>query len=437
MTLRSSERARGFVHVRTPTIANFDLSDLADVTITSATDGQYLRYNGTTWVNENPEDRFYTEAEVDTLLSGKSNTGHTHVEADITDLDKYTQAQVNTLLAAQDALSELTDVVITTPSVGQVMYYNGASWVNTGAIQLDPVGTVDLYYNGGQVMETTDTGIRIFDTDTVTPTPALWLHDGTADGGLLFYNAAANRTEFQARQDSDTVIVRGRNSVSAFTTMAEFDPDGPCTLYYTGVQAFTTGPSGIQIYDTSGSIPAFELFTDAAAQVASFFYNTALFIRALGHGDPVTIQGEDAGGVVRTMINADPDGAVSLYNAGTEVATTTGTGLSLDTAGNNSDILFTDIDNQTAFIQKNSTGPLVIRNQENSQEVRIDAHDSGGAARLSLRCGTSGTNPAMGFQGTAPIAKPTVTGSRGGNAALASLLTALANYGLITDSTTA
>lgn len=36
----------------------------------------------------------------------------------------------------------------------------------------------------------------------------------------------------------------------------------------------------------------------------------------------------------------------------------------------------------------------------------------------------------------APIAKPTVSGSRGGNAALASLLTALAQYGLITDSTT-
>lgn len=42
-----------------------------------------------------------------------------------------------------------------------------------------------------------------------------------------------------------------------------------------------------------------------------------------------------------------------------------------------------------------------------------------------------------GFNNTAPIAKPTVSGSRGGNEALASLLTALANYGLITDSTTA
>jgi hypothetical protein len=40
----------------------------------------------------------------------------------------------------------------------------------------------------------------------------------------------------------------------------------------------------------------------------------------------------------------------------------------------------------------------------------------------------------IGFNGTTAIAKPTVTGSRGANAALASLLTALANYGLITDS---
>ena len=40
----------------------------------------------------------------------------------------------------------------------------------------------------------------------------------------------------------------------------------------------------------------------------------------------------------------------------------------------------------------------------------------------------------VGFYGTAVAAKPTVTGSRGSNAALASLLTALAGLGLLTDS---
>jgi hypothetical protein len=41
------------------------------------------------------------------------------------------------------------------------------------------------------------------------------------------------------------------------------------------------------------------------------------------------------------------------------------------------------------------------------------------------------------FGATPPTSKPTVTGSRGGNAALASLLTALESFGLITDSSSA
>jgi len=49
-----------------------------------------------------------------------------------------------------------------------------------------------------------------------------------------------------------------------------------------------------------------------------------------------------------------------------------------------------------------------------------------------------GKQGGLGVFGAAPpIAQPTVTGSRGGNAALASLLTALAATGLIVDGTSA
>ena len=48
---------------------------------------------------------------------------------------------------------------------------------------------------------------------------------------------------------------------------------------------------------------------------------------------------------------------------------------------------------------------------------------------------TLGSN-AIGFYGTTPAAKPTITGAKGANAALTSLLTQLAALGLITDSTT-
>lgn len=47
------------------------------------------------------------------------------------------------------------------------------------------------------------------------------------------------------------------------------------------------------------------------------------------------------------------------------------------------------------------------------------------------------TGAALGFYGIEPVSRPTVTGSHGGNAALTSLLQALASQGLIVDSTTA
>lgn len=47
------------------------------------------------------------------------------------------------------------------------------------------------------------------------------------------------------------------------------------------------------------------------------------------------------------------------------------------------------------------------------------------------------TTQKLGFWNSAPIAQPTVTGSRGGNAALASLLTQLATMGLIVDGSSA
>lgn len=59
------------------------------------------------------------------------------------------------------------------------------------------------------------------------------------------------------------------------------------------------------------------------------------------------------------------------------------------------------------------------------------------AVRECMRMEADGSNPMIGFLGANAVARQTVTGSRGGNAALASLLTALATEGLITDSTTA
>ncbi len=65
-------------------------------------------------------------------------------------------------------------------------------------------------------------------------------------------------------------------------------------------------------------------------------------------------------------------------------------------------------------------------------DVILDAGSTGGVYLQGSSAGDLGF-----FVSTGGVAKQTASGSRAGNAALASLLTALSNYGLITDSTTA
>lgn len=71
----------------------------------------------------------------------------------------------------------------------------------------------------------------------------------------------------------------------------------------------------------------------------------------------------------------------------------------------------------------------------------VEMFTTTGKIRIGGGIGTSAAiavgNNTLGFHGAAPVAKATISGSRGGNAALASLLTTLATKGLITDGTTA
>ena len=86
----------------------------------------------------------------------------------------------------------------------------------------------------------------------------------------------------------------------------------------------------------------------------------------------------------------------------------------------------------------NGFGALSVRGESSDASVIILGKGTGGV-RLQGGTGTVKAefdSTGLGFFGATPIAQPTVTGSKGGNAALASLITALAAYGLIINSTT-
>ena len=87
-------------------------------------------------------------------------------------------------------------------------------------------------------------------------------------------------------------------------------------------------------------------------------------------------------------------------------------------------------DNHLRLVSVDGTKDWGINVDSATGNLRVTRVSGSGVATLSnLQVVAS-----VGFNNTSPVAKQTVTGSRGGNAALASLLTALSNYGLITDS---
>lgn len=84
--------------------------------------------------------------------------------------------------------------------------------------------------------------------------------------------------------------------------------------------------------------------------------------------------------------------------------------------------------NASTNILHRGTGPLQIKSE-----------DAGGGISFLTSAATRITmnDTGLGFFGATAVAKPTVTGAKGGNAALGSLMTALSSLGLVVDSTTA
>lgn len=109
-------------------------------------------------------------------------------------------------------------------------------------------------------------------------------------------------------------------------------------------------------------------------------------------------------------------------------------GGALDLEGTGSDLLVS-----------NWSGPNFDGTQRSYLRLSADAQNVQIAGKVEFVAGLYGATRhvldgaanQVGFYGAAPIARPTVTGARGGNTALASLLTALANLGLITDGSSA
>jgi len=116
------------------------MSDLTDVDLTGLVDGNLLQYNLSTkkWeVAEYPTSAIWgsitgtldDQTDLQNALDVKAALIHTHTESNITDLDKYTQVEVDALIAAigKGSIAELSDVDVTLIANDKILKYNSAT----------------------------------------------------------------------------------------------------------------------------------------------------------------------------------------------------------------------------------------------------------------------------------------------------------------------
>jgi len=240
-----------------------NLSGLTDVTITSLSTSNALIYNGSSWVNQQINHTTLsnigtnTHAQIDAFISSKGQAngicaldssskiglsfmseviGLTNISDVIISTPSTGQVLSyngtnwinSTVSSGSSSLSGLTDVILTTPSSGQVLSYNGTKWVNSAASSgtTSPLTTKgDLY-----VYSTTNTRLpigannQLLIADSTTATGLRWgllniegyFNDiaisNITDGDVLVWDNAGNT--YRNSQN----LINLQNTVSAMNT---------------------------------------------------------------------------------------------------------------------------------------------------------------------------------------------------------------------------
>ena len=216
------------------------------------------------------------------------------------------------------------------------------------------------------------------------------------------------------------IALRGENAGGTLRTLLSADPDGSASIYHAGanvVRAQTDG-AGLIIHsdgntDTESRRLLFEHQNGSRRAHIGHDSETTFSIESNIHGAPIALRGEDAGGTLRTLLSADPDGGAELYHTGNLRFRTTS--LAVDVIGSAADTARVDMyqsDGSTLIGRLGflSSNDLFINNEINSGAVRLRGRNSG-ASVTNILFGDPNGGVALYFQDTSQLSTVSETAS--------------------------
>jgi len=234
--------------IQSSDVSAISINSLSDVDTTTAVPsvGQVLKWNGTNWVPAADATSGGGGSNADTLdgfdstyfLNYQNLTNQPTITTTFTALTdtpaNYTSAggrfvKVNagatalefTSVSIPATLDDLTDVVISSPTAGDMLYYNGTNWVKqNGPIirwSLSASGSADYVYTGPGFYSATND-------------PTLYLHRGTT---YIFSNTVHGSHPLEIRvNNGGAAYTNGISGAGTATVTFTVPMDAPGTLYY-------------------------------------------------------------------------------------------------------------------------------------------------------------------------------------------------------------
>lgn len=308
-----------------------------------------------------------------------------------------------------------------------------------------------LYWGGTKRLNTFEYGARIRgdDADTITQ---FYLDDAA---GNPIANLGAHPTSgyfMYSFRHGLPVAMLGEDAGGTPRNIFAGDPDGGASAYYAGSARATTNAYGLTVGNGGDVSPSsagigqlningngYDGFIALNSNAMHVGHNSAS--RGLGFMVDETIQYYISNTGYHQF---NYNGATHFVMNGTNAYIQATTGASPYFAFYGSDA------NRDMYLQAASDSVYYWIGENNGVPFQIRGDDAGGTQQLLFHAdpdnytelrsqGTIGIRvgaSTVGFFGSTGTTKPNITGSRGGNAALANLLTALANLGLLTNSTT-
>lgn len=323
--------------------------------------------------------------------------------------------------------------------------YSFTGDLNTGLFS-SGADTVDLSTGGTSRLTLT--------TTTLTSTLAITHPAGSTTTCAVNFASDPNTGVYSPGADQVALVTGGTArftlSTSAMTTtLPARGQDGsvsaPAFSFSADTNVGLYRPTTDQLAATAGGVQA-QLWTATGTQLSGVVSHGAVAATPLASS---TISDDSTNGIVADIVSTIPDNRVLQYQyrpTGTGRSYTSAIGVGVvGTSFFHFAFSEAEASDAALAIHAGSTAVTVqTMSLSTVLPLTLSHYDNAGAgtttdylildpADTSLTLGVNGGK--MGFFGLAtPISKPTVTGSRGGNAALADLLQELQNLGLITDS---